>query len=71
MTHREIFVLETRRYSVSQNLNEGHILNCHRGKEKEYVSVLNVLIPQPGVDILGVRETMVGYKCNNYRGLSR
>jgi len=32
---------------------------------------LNVLIPQPGVDILGVRETMVGYKCNNYRGLSR
>ena len=62
MTHRKIFVLETRRSSVSQNLNEGHILNCYRGKEKKYVSVLNVLTPQSGVDILGVRETRAGCK---------
>ena len=46
-----------RRYSVSQNLNEGDILNRYTGKEKKYVSILNVLTLQPGVDILGARET--------------
>ena len=51
-----------RRYSVSQNLNEGHILNFYKGKEKKYVGVFNVLTLKSGVDILGVRETRVGYK---------
>ena len=62
MTHREIVVLETRRYSVSQNLNEGHILNFYKGKEKKYVAVFNVLTLKSGMDILGVRETRAGCK---------
>ena len=49
--------METRCYSASQNLNEGHILNFYKGKEKKYVGVFNVLTLKSGVDILGVRET--------------
>ena len=49
-------------YSVAQNLNEGHILNSYKGKEKKYVGVFNVLTLKSGVDILGVRETRAGCK---------
>ena len=49
-------------YSASQNLNEGHILNFYKGKEKKYVAVFNVLTLKSGVDILGVRETRAGCK---------
>ena len=57
-----------RRYSVSQNLNEGHILNCYTGKEKKYVSILNVLTLQPEVDILGARETRGGKSVTTAEG---
>ena len=55
-------MLETRCYSVAQNLNEGHILNFYKGKEKKYVAVFSFLKLKPGVDILGVRETRAGCK---------
>ena len=60
--------------SNSQNLNEGHILNFYKGKEKKYVGIFNILTLKSGVDILGVRETRADCKwrrgCKTTEGYS-